>query len=349
MIYRKLVSKRTYFFNNCGIISACVVFAALSAVVVMGLRVYVTQFPRFLGNTPENIAYIKTTTDPNEFTFIVVGDVKSGTATFEAMLDVIHQDKPAFTVILGDFVGHTDLINHKLFALEMAEHAHDFPIFIVPGNHDISAEGQFRLKDFQNTYGPAQFCFTIDRYLFVFLDVISPYGQKNYLKFLEQAISSQPEKIKKTFVFMHIPPLGLNPSLICNGLPGSEKFLKLARKYHIDYVFAGDHHGYVKTEKDRTNFIVSGGGGGRLRGKHGRFHHLVRIGIQNEMVTETVIATKKHLETAELMERNIIFYLWPLITQNFVSITVTLALFCIAPWLLIHSLRCRKEFGKVTF
>ena len=166
MIYRKLVSRRTYFFNNCGIISACVVCAALSAVVVMGLRIYVTQFPRFLGNAPENIAYIKTTTDPNEFTFIVVGDVKSGTATFEAMLDVIHQDKPAFAVILGDFVDHTELISHKLFALEIEEYAHDFPIFIIPGNHDISEEGQFRLKDFQNTYGPAQFCFTIFRRYF---------------------------------------------------------------------------------------------------------------------------------------------------------------------------------------
>jgi 1,2-diacylglycerol 3-alpha-glucosyltransferase len=348
MIYQKLVSRRTYFFNNCGIISACVVCAALSAVVVMGLRIYVTQFPRFLGNAPENIAYIKTTTDPNEFTFIVVGDVKSGTETFEAMLDVIHQDKPAFAVILGDFVDHTDLISHKLFALEMAEHAHDFPIFIVPGNHDISAEGQFRLKDFQNTYGPAQFCFTIDRYLFVFLDVISPYGQKNYLKFLEKAISSQPEKIKKTFVFMHIPPSGLNPSLICNGLPGSEKFLMLARKYHIDYVFAGDHHGYVKTEKDGTNFIVTGGGGGRLRGRHGRFHHLVRMGVQNEMVTETVIATKRHIETAELIERNIVFYLWPIIVKNPASITITLVLFGINAWLLIFSLRRRKKFRKVT-
>jgi len=335
------------FINSCSIILASLVLIALVVVVAIGMRVHIASFPELLGNSPENIGHIKTTTDPNEFTFVVVGDIKCGTATFETMLDIIRPDQPAFAVILGDFVEHTELISHKLFALEMTEHTKAFPILLVPGNHDISADGPFCLEDFENTYGPAQFSFTVGNSLFVFLNVISPYGQTGqYLEFLERAISSQTEKMERIFVFMHTPPSGLNSSLMCNGLPESEKFLQLTKKYHINYVFAGDHHGYVKTEKDGTVFVVTGGGGAKLRGKHGGFHHLVRMSVKNEMITETVVAAKKQLETLELLERNVAVYIWPLITQNFVSVVVTFVIFGLAVWLLIFSLRRRKRRVK---
>ncbi len=333
-----------HFLNSGMIILASLVLIALVVVVATGMRVHIASFPELLGNSPENIGHIKTTTDPNEFTFVVVGDVKCGTATFETMLDITRLDQPAFAVILGDFVEHTEFVSHKLFALEIAEHTKAFPILLVLGNHDISADGPFCLEDFENIYWASQFYFTIGKCLFVFLNDISPYNQTGqYLEFLEGTFSSQSEKIEKTFVFMHIPPSGLNSSLMCNGLPRSEKFLQLAKKYHIDYVFAGDHHGYVKTERDGTTFIVTGGGGAKLRGKHGRFHHLVRMSVKNGMITETVVAAKKQPETFELIERNVAFYIWPLITQNSTSLTVTFVIFGLTIWLLIFSLRRRKQ------
>ena len=344
--------KRAYlslhrFVNSCTIIIASLVLAALIIIVIIGMRVHITKFPITLGNSSTNIIHIKAITDPNEFAFAVVGDTKGGTATFEAMLDIIQQDKPAFVVILGDFVGHTKLISHKLFAMEMVEHVQDFPVLIIPGNHDISTEGPFRLKDFENIYGPAQFSFTVGKSLFVFLNVIAPYGQTGqYLEFLEDTISSQKEKMERIFVFMHIPPSGLNSSLLCNRLPESEKFLQLTRKHHIDYVFSGDHHGYVKTQRDGTTFIVTGGGGARLRGKHGKFHHLVRVLVKNGMITETVIVAGRQLETSELIERNAVFYIWPLIAQNSTSVAVTFVIFGSAIWLLIFSLRRRKQLVK---
>jgi len=57
------------------------------------------------------------------------------------------------------------------------------------------------------------------------------------------------------------------------------------------------------------------------------------------MITETVVVTKKHLETIELLERNIVVYLWPLISRNYVSVAVTLLLSVIAVWLLSSSIR----------
>jgi predicted MPP superfamily phosphohydrolase len=316
----------------------------LCVTVVVGLHVQTAKFHKFLGNGFENIAYVNETTDANDFTFIVTGDVKGGTATFEWLLNFSQLDKPAFIVVLGDFVSNPDLIRHKLFAVEMAEYAQHLPMFLVPGNHDINPDSAFRLKDFEAVWGPAQFQFTIGKNLFIFLNNAPPYNKTvKYLKFLEEVLLEQAEKAEKIFVFMHVPPSGLDSSLMCNGLAGSEKFFELAKKYNIDYVFAGDHHGYVKTERDGTTFIVTGGGGARLRGSHGRFHHVIRIEVKNGTVTETVFAGKKQLETLELIEHNMVVYLWPVITQNFVSISITVLLFGAIIWLMIFSVRRRKQ------
>lgn len=344
MIKRINIPRWWRFLNSLVIAGSCLFLVVLIVVVATGLYVQSASIPKLLGNGPKNIAHIKNTTDPNDFTFIVVGDVKGGTATFEGLLDFSQLDKPAFAVILGDFVNYPELIQHKLFAVEMVEHARNFSMFVVPGNHDINPDSPFQLKDFEEMWGPAQFQFTMGKNLFVFLNDAPPYDETGeYLKFLEQILSKQAKESENIFVFMHVPPSGLNSSIMSRRLAGSESLLDLAKKYHVNYVFAGDHHGYVKTIKDGTTFIVTGGGGARLRGIHGRFYHIVRIAVKSGMVNETVFAGKKHLETLELIERNIVIHLWPQIARNSVSVAITLLLFGVFSWLLIFSVRRRKK------
>jgi Icc-related predicted phosphoesterase len=331
--------------NSCVIIVACTILVALTVIVIVNLRVQTTKVSKFLGNGTENTDFLKNTTDPNDFTFIVAGDIKGGTSTFETLLSIIEPEKPDFAVILGDFVSGPEPSRHKIFACEMSEDNLAFPMLLVIGSHDVSPEGPFRLENFESTYGPSQFHFTIGKNLFIFLNNNSPFDKtEEYLDFLEQILSEQAKQSRKIFVFMHVPPSGLNPSIICRKLHGSERLLGLMKEYRVQYVFFGDHHGYVKTIKDGTSYIVTGGGGARLRGKHGRFHHLVRIAVQNGLTTETVVVTKKHLETIELLERNIVVYLWPLISRNSISIAVTLLLSGISVCLLVSSIkRCRQS------
>jgi len=322
------------------------VLVAIAITVAIGLRVQTTNVPKLLGNRAENLNYVSTNTDPNNFTFITTGDIKRGTATFTHMLDLAQADKPAFAVILGDFVSEPELVRHQHFISKMARIALPYPVFLVPGNHDIHPDEPFQLKDYEQTYGPAQFHFTIGQHLFIFLNNSPPYAKTGqYLKFLEQVVSERAKQVQNIFVFMHVPPSGLNPWIEAHGLYGSEKFMQLAKELGIRYVFTGDHHGYVKTVKDETTYIVTGGGGATLRGTHGRFHHLTRIAVQNGMITETVIIGEKRFETLNLLERNIAVHLWPLITQNFVSIAVTTILFGIMIWLLVFSVRGLKRTG----
>lgn len=348
MMATRSTSRWARFLANRGILVSCLVLTALIVVVVTGARVEIVKFPKSLGNSPENVAHVNRVTDPNEFTFWVVGDVKYGTATFEGLLKLAGQDKPAFVVVLGDFVKRAELIRHKLFALELVEHAQHFPIFLVPGNHDISPEGPFRLKDFEDIYGPSQFSFTIGKYMFVFLNDIPPYTQSEHcLKFLETAISRRTQKIAKKFVFMHIPPAGLDVSLECSFLPESERLFELLRRYDVDYVFTGHHHGYAKTEKNGTTFVVAGGGGTTLEGEHGRFHHMVRVTVKNGSVSDSVIATQRHLEFSENAERQIAAHLWPLVTGSWLSVIITFLLSAAAIlWLVLSTRHAGKPESR---
>ena len=171
-------------------------------------------------------------------------------------------------------------------------------------------------------YGAAQKSFRIGNNLFIFLNNVNQYNSEGqYIDFLEKTIKSQVVPPSRIFVFMHIPPAGLKAPLLCQTPFQSERFLDTARKYHIDYVFCGDHHGYVKTKLDGVNFIITGGGGDDLRGKQGRFHHAVRIAINSNDISETVIAVKRQVEAIEMLEQNIANYIWPFVVNHRLSAT----------------------------
>jgi Icc-related predicted phosphoesterase len=328
--------------------SLCV--GAVIAVVVgflTGLRVALTTRPGRLGNFESDIAQVKKETDPNKFTFWVTGDIKGGTATFEAMLDAVSGERPAFLIIMGDFVSLPTVMNHRFFALEMKEYCKQMQVFVVPGNHDVSPK-EFSIEDFKKFYGGDQYCFTIGHNLFIFLNDLIGYNDDNeYLDYMEKTLAGYEGKGYKSFVFMHIPPGGVVPNIMCNTPPNNERFLELIRKYKVDYVFAGDHHGYAKKTVGRTTVIVSGGGGARLRGEKGRFFHITRMDVEGDDVTETVIAGQKKLETAELLEYNIAVHIWPMVAGHPLW---SFIVFAAVGGLVINGTRKRKkQKGKIKF
>ena len=295
-----------------------------------GIRLETAAVPPFMSGSREAMDQIQQQ-DPNDFSFVVLGDSKCGTATMESILEITGQEKPAFIVFVGDFASKPTMYAHRFFIMETKEYAEQIPLLLVPGNHDVDIEGPFTIDDFESLYGAAQKSFCIGNNLFIFLNDLNQYNSESqYIDFLEKTIKSRTVPPSRIFVFMHIPPAGLKVPLLCQTPVGSERFLETARKYHIDYVFCGDHHGYAKTNLDGVNFIITGGGGNKLRGKQGRFHHAVRIAVNSDQISETVIAVKRQVETMELLEQNIANYIWPFITNNKLSAgAIALVLICL--------------------
>jgi len=305
------------------ILKKCFIRIVLFVVVIFlvftlftGILLETAAVPTFMSGGREAMDRIQQQ-DPNDFSFIVLGDSKCGTATMESFLEIIEQENPAFIVFLGDFASKPTIYAHRFFITETKEYAASFPLLVVPGNHDVDIEGPFTINDFESLYGAAQKSFCIGNNLFIFLNNVNQYNSEGqYIDFLEKTIKSRVVPPSRIFVFMHIPPAGLKAPLLCQAPVDSERFLDTARKYHIDYVFCGDHHGYIKTKLDDVNFIISGGGGDDLRGKQGRFHHAVRIAIDSNEISETVIAVKRQVEAIEMLEQNIANYIWPFVVNN---------------------------------
>lgn len=68
-------------------------------------------------------------------------------------------------------------------------------------------------------------------------------------------------------------------------------------------------------------------------------HHMIRMGVENGIVAETVIASKHYSEGWDLLERNIVVYMYPLMFGNRASTAGTLLLFVAAVLLLLFSLK----------
>jgi 3',5'-cyclic-AMP phosphodiesterase len=315
-------------------VAAAAVLALLATTAVVGLRAQRTGQPTLLGNRPEIIEKLAKT-DPNDFTFFVMGDTKHGAATMEHLLEVARRDHAAFAVILGDFVGKDEMARHKFFMSQIEGLKLPFPVLLVPGNHDTDSGSPDALATWERAYGPSQFHFSIGRCLFVFLNDAPPYDQsQQYLDYLQQVVSERGPQVDTVCVFMHVPPAGLNSWIQARKPHGSDRFLALAKDLPITFVFAGDHHGYVKTVKDGTTFIVTGGGGDTLRGEHGAFHHATRMAVNKDMITETAVAVDSAFSGLQSVEEALAVHAWPLITRNAVTAVGTLMLAALCIWTL---------------
>ena len=325
---------------------ALLAVACVLAVIIVGMETQGGAATPLLGNSPENVQRAIQRAGPDGFTFLVVGDVRRGTATFEKLLKLASGEAPAFVVIVGDFVASPRFADHRLFAAEIAEDAPPFPIFLVPGNHDVSPHGPFRIGDFRQAYGPAQFHFSIGDHLFVFLNNVPPGRTTgSHIRFLDRALSQAPRTVRDTFVFMHVPPLARSGEPARGRATTDEPLLELIRKHHVRHVFAGHYHGYWKRESEGTTYIVTGGGGARLRDRSTGFHHLVRMAVDGDKVGETVIATGRAPEALEAIERTIAARIWPLVVGNGLCVAGTVAVLLGAIWLLARSVERWRELG----
>ncbi len=325
-------------------LNCALLLAAMGIVFLLGLRVERTPKPASLGNHPHNIAQMENV-DPERFTFFVMSDIKTGTATFEKLLSIAQQDNPAFGVILGDIVANPWLIEHKLLGYRISKYRPDFPIFLTIGNHGVSEQGPFGLTQYEQVYGPTQFHFAIGRYLFIFLrnaDLFSKSG--DWIAHFESVLAEYEDPETQIIVFMHVPPSSFHGTVLMSGAAHSKRFMELAEARSVRFVFSGDHHGYAKHRVGQTTYIITGGGGDRLRGDHGRFHHFTRIAVHRGRMSETVIAVERRDETMRQLERNIVTYVWPLMAGNTVRRLISAGLALV---LLAAMVCCLRQIKRI--
>ena len=298
-----------------------------------------SPLPPLFGNFQANRSILENVRNEGDFSFAVVGDTKS-VGTFEKIVTELRNVPLDFAVLLGDcsYGGTED--DHRYFRAEAwDEYAMPFPVFYVVGNHDVSPHG-FPIKRFEEVYGPSVFSFEYRKCLFIVLRILNdPFTNEDSLKFLAQFRNVDLSKYLHTFVFMHIPP-PVSPTFEARTFPESKPLLKLFDDLGIDYVFAGDFHGYAQSKKAKTTYIITGGGGAHLSTRmKNQFHHATVVHVTPKSVDTRIIFVPPVYDLEDRLEKLAITKMWPLMKRNIV-LTVLLnifGIFCVV--LLVWQLR----------
>lgn len=220
--------------------------------------------PSNLGNGERVISMLQKEKSEG-FTFAVAGDTKS-CGVFEQIAEKFKGENFSFFVLLGDCVFRGTPEEHRYLWAELEEMPITYPLFYIVGNHDIGLS--FPLKRFEEIYGPTNFSFLYKSYLFIGLGV------------LPAPFSSKVRRFK-----------------------GADKFIELFERYQVDYVICGDYHGYGHLRKGSTVYILTGGGGARIKAKkYGAFHHALVFRITPQGICEEILIVNGRTDIEDVFE-----------------------------------------------
>lgn len=299
-----------------------------------------SPIPPLFGNFPANRAVLEKERGEGDFAFAVVGDTKS-IGTFERIAAELRKMPMNFAVLLGDcsYGGTED--NHRYFRAECAdEYALPFPVFYVVGNHDVSTDG-FPIKRFEEIYGPTNFSFEYRQCLFIVLRILNaPFTNEESLAFLARFRDVDLSGYRHTFVFFHIPP-PISPTFKARTFEGAEGFMDLFDELGIEYVFAGDYHGYLQSKRGKTTYIITGGGGANLVASPGKeFYHAVAVNVTPESVDTRIVSVAGVKTMEDRLEKIAITGAWPWLRRNMIAAIglnmLGAILFVLSIWALIR-------------
>ena len=327
-----MATKKTILFTSMRILASVIIIGLF---ILEGYSIIIQKegentLPPLFGNFPKNTSFLESQLEKDGFIFAVVGDTHSS-GTFEQIIKEWSYEKLDFAVMLGDCVRHGTDEEHAYFRAECAnEFILPFPIFYIVGNHDISPK-KFPVSRFEEVYGPTIFSFRYQQCLFIGLQVLDdPATNEESLAFLEKLDKTELQKYRYRFVFMHIP-LSIYGDNRMRTFIGQEKFAKLFEELGINYVFAGDYHGYMRVEKGNIKYLVTGGGGATLYQPIGKqFHHCIFIRVNREGVAETMIPVEYTVDLEDMFERAAFIHIYPALKRNIaVSIAFNLIILVI--------------------
>ena len=237
-----------------------------------------------------------------KFSFIVIGDNRSGDAIYKKLAIMAMSLRPDFIVNTGDVIetpGNTK--DWKKF-WKLSELI-TVPYFLTVGNHDASPlvpqsekifKGQVDLPGKELYYS-----FNAGNSLFVVLDSYVDEQEKRItgkqLKWLETVLENSDKRHK--FVFLHHPMYteprkGRHADECLDKYPADrDKLEALFVKNKVDAVFAGHEHFYQRSIEDGITHIITGGGGAPMyvKEEEGGFYHFVHVTVDGDVVGEEVV------------------------------------------------------------
>ena len=235
-----------------------------------------------------------------KFTFIVLGDNRSGDDIYSKLVAMMMERAPAFIVNTGDQVPDEDDLKEWAKFWEMSKPI-KVPYFLTVGNHDVNdAKSELIYKEQVGLPGnELYYAFTAGNALFIVLDSYLTGEQKKITggqyTWLEGALAKSTQRYK--FIFLHHPlypdkDKGRHYGNSLDRYPGErDKLQALFVKHKVSMVFTGHDHLYLRKTLDGIPHIIAGGGGAPMYAdeKDGGFYHFIVVTVEGDKVSAEVI------------------------------------------------------------
>lgn len=237
-----------------------------------------------------------------KFSFVVIGDNRSGNDIYAKIVRMIVDRKPDFVMNTGDVIATPGSKEDWTKFWELSAPL-TMPYFIAVGNHDanpkVPGSEAMYTEQVDLPGNELYYSFIAGNSLFIVLDSYLHDQEKkitgDQLKWLEAQLAGSPQKHK--FVFLHHPfytdlGKGHHAHDSLDKYPESRDALHaLLAKYKVDMVFTGHEHYYERRRVDNVFHIITGGGGAPMYDKeeNGGFYHFVKVSVDGDKVNAEVI------------------------------------------------------------
>ncbi|MBU7004340.1 MAG: metallophosphoesterase [Theionarchaea archaeon] len=229
------------------------------------------------------------------FSFAVVGDTQ-GSRLFMSIIEEVNEASPEFLLHLGDCVSISTEATIGRFSTELEEL--DVPFYITPGNHDIKGNSTLFYASFET----GNYYFDHSGIRFISLDSSNQSLSEDQFSWLENALEISGRKV----VFTHVPPY--HPSNFeYHGFHDAgiaKRFGEMMVNHGVELVISGHIHTFNHTRMDSTDFVISGGGGGRLYAQPGQggYQHFTIFHVDRESISYEVHRIEGDFDTVEELE-----------------------------------------------
>jgi predicted phosphodiesterase len=237
-----------------------------------------------------------------KFTFVVIGDNRSGDEVYRKFVSMIKDRKPDLVINVGDMIATPGDIQQWANFWEMSKPI-TMPYLLSVGNHDVHSRMPLSDRIYKEQVdlpgNELYYSFRAGNSLFIVLDSCLDDQEKKVTgeqyRWLEGILANSAQQHK--FIFIHHP---LYPEKYLGTHHGNDldryiaerdRLQSLMVRSKVDVLFAGHEHYYSKKAVKGITHIISGGGGAPLYAieEAGGFHHFVQVTVDGSNVSGEVV------------------------------------------------------------
>ncbi len=239
---------------------------------------------------------------PPKFSFVVLGDNRSGDAVYGKLIAMAAARKPDLIVNTGDQIARPGDRGQWRRFRELSRPA-IMPYFLTRGNHDadpsVAGSEQVYRDEVDLPGNELYYSFPAGNALFIVLDSYRAGEERRITgeqySWLEGVLSGAGKR--HLFVFLHHPLFpekgrGRHHGNSLDRHPGErDRLHELFKRHRVTTVFLGHEHLYLRKTVDGIPHIIAGGGGAPLYAKDedGGFHHYIYVTVDGDRVAGEVV------------------------------------------------------------